>query len=123
MIASASAAAAVVTGLFIWLRIDDQRQRSFVTAYWDRPPGSQEHKDIRGRMCADRRECMPGGGQTLLPWRISRSVIASAGPAGVNGQVAVPAGGQLKVPTPRVDDFLFRVIPPRARACRGDHVP
>ncbi len=33
-------------------------------------------------MCADRRECMPGNGQTLLPWRISRSVIASAGPAG-----------------------------------------
>ena len=56
-----------VTGhLFIWLRIDDQRQRSFVTGCWDRPPGSQEHKDIRGRMRADRRECMPGGGQTLL---------------------------------------------------------
>ena len=35
-----------------------------------------------------------------------------------NGQVAVPAGGQLKVPTPRVDHFLFRVVPPRARAWR-----
>ncbi|MGH3407166.1 MAG: DUF1048 domain-containing protein, partial [Streptosporangiaceae bacterium] len=33
----------------------------------------------------------------------------------VNGQVAVPAGGQLKVPTPRVDHFLVRVVPPRAR--------
>jgi hypothetical protein len=29
-------------------------------------------------MCADRRECMPAGGQTSLRWRISRSVIASA---------------------------------------------
>jgi DDE superfamily endonuclease len=36
----------------------------------------------------------------------------------VNGQVAVPAGGQLKVPTPRVDHFLFRVVAPRARAWR-----
>jgi hypothetical protein len=32
-------------------------------------------------------------------WRISR----------VNGQVAVPGGGQLKVPTPRVDHFLVRL--------------
>jgi hypothetical protein len=37
---------------------------------------------------------------------------------GVNGQVAVPAGGQLKVPTPRVDHFLFRVVPPFVRASR-----
>src|SRR5258707_9062944 len=36
----------------------------------------------------------------------------------VNGQVAVPGGGQLKGPTPRVDHFLFRVVPPRARAWR-----
>ncbi len=36
----------------------------------------------------------------------------------VNGQVAVPGGGQLKVPTPRVDHFLFRAVPPRARASR-----
>ena len=35
---------ACVTGLFIWLPIDDQRQRSFVTDYRDRPPGSQEHR-------------------------------------------------------------------------------
>lgn len=34
----------------------------------------------------------------------------------VNGQVAVSAGGQLKVPTPRVDQFLVKVGPPRARA-------
>src|SRR5260370_16165510 len=36
----------------------------------------------------------------------------------VNGQVAVPAGGQLKVPTPRVDHLSFRAVPPRARAWR-----
>jgi hypothetical protein len=36
----------------------------------------------------------------------------------VNGQVAVPGGGQLKVPTPRVDQVLFRVVPPLARAWR-----
>jgi len=36
----------------------------------------------------------------------------------VNGQVAVPGGGQLKVPTPRVDHFSFRAVPPRARAWR-----
>ena len=29
----------------------------------------------------------------------------------VNGQVTVPAGGQEKVPTPRVDQVLFRVVP------------
>jgi hypothetical protein len=36
----------------------------------------------------------------------------------VNGQVAVPGGGQLKVPTPRVDHFLFSTFPPRSRASR-----
>ena len=36
----------------------------------------------------------------------------------VNGQVAVPAGGQLKVPTPRVDQVLFRVVPFLALASR-----
>ena len=36
----------------------------------------------------------------------------------VNGQVAVPADGQLKVPTPRVDQVLVRVVPPLARASR-----
>ena len=32
--------------------------------------------------------------------------------------VTVPAGGQLKVPTPRVDQVLFRVVPPLALAWR-----
>jgi hypothetical protein len=36
----------------------------------------------------------------------------------VNGQVFVPGGGQVKVPTPRVDQILFRVVPPLARASR-----
>ena len=39
-------------------------------------------------------------------------------PQAVNGQVAVPVGGQITVPTPRADHFLFRVVPPRARAWR-----
>ena len=38
--------------------------------------------------------------------------------ARVNGQVAVPAGGQVKVPTPRVDQVLFRVVPFLALASR-----
>jgi hypothetical protein len=36
----------------------------------------------------------------------------------VNGQVAVPAGGQLKVPTPRVDQGRFVVVVPFVRASR-----
>ena len=36
----------------------------------------------------------------------------------VNGQVVVPAGGQVKVPTPRVDQVLFRVVPFLALASR-----
>jgi hypothetical protein len=52
---------------------------------------------------------MPGHGGKMF-------VAVHAGT--VNGQVTVPAGGQLKVPTPRVDHFLFRVVPPRARAWR-----
>jgi RNA polymerase sigma factor (sigma-70 family) len=38
--------------------------------------------------------------------------------AAVNGQVFVPAGGQVKVSTPRVDQVLFRVVPPLALAWR-----
>jgi len=41
-----------VIGLFIWARIDDQRQRSFVTGYPGRTPGFQDHEDIRGSMHA-----------------------------------------------------------------------
>lgn len=37
--------------------------------------------------------------------------------AAVNGQFAVPGGGQLDVPTPWVDQFCCGVIPPRCRAC------
>ena len=35
----------------------------------------------------------------------------------VNGRVEVPAGGQLKVPLLGVVQLVFRVPPPRARAC------
>jgi hypothetical protein len=41
-----------------------------------------------------------------------------AGCAAVNGQVFVPAGGQVKVPTPRVDQVLFKVVPFLALASR-----
>ena len=81
-----------VAGLFIWLRIDDQRQRSFVTGYGDRPPGSQEHKDIRGRMHADRRGCVPGGGQTLLVGR----VLPRPGPGGLSLHDAPPSHPPVK---------------------------
>ena len=36
----------------------------------------------------------------------------------LNGQVAVPADGQLKVPIPRVDLYWLSCVPPRARAWR-----
>jgi hypothetical protein len=36
----------------------------------------------------------------------------------VDGQVAVPGGGQVKVPAPRVDQVLFRVVPFLALASR-----
>ena len=53
------------------------------------------------------------------PARLYLTVPAkTTGSEVVNGQVAVPAGGQLKVPTPRVDQVLFRVVPPLARASR-----
>ena len=38
--------------------------------------------------------------------------------AGVNGQVAVPVGGQLKVPTLRWVQLGLMRVPPFARACR-----
>jgi Protein of unknown function (DUF4011)/AAA domain len=53
----------------------------------------------------------------LHPRALSIDVLAES-EANVNGQVAVPGGGQLKVPTPRVDHFLVRLVPPRARAWR-----
>ena len=50
---------------------------------------------------------------------ILREHIEEFGPRRiVNGQVAVPAGGQVKVPTPRVDQVLFRVVPFLALASR-----
>ena len=54
--------AASVIGLFIWARIDDQRQRSFVTGDPGRPPGFQDREDIRGRMRAGRRQRVVVGG-------------------------------------------------------------
>src|SRR4249920_4147673 len=71
-----------VIGPFIWARIDDQRQRSFVTDYPGRPPGFQDHEDIRGSMHAGRRQRVADGGQTSVPWRLSRSVIDLVGLAG-----------------------------------------
>jgi hypothetical protein len=53
-----------VIGLFIWARIADQRQRSFVMSYPGRPPGFQDREDIRGSMHAGRRQPVAGAGQT-----------------------------------------------------------
>jgi hypothetical protein len=75
-------ASPAVVGLSIWVRIDVQRQCSFVTGYPRRPPGFQDHEGIRGRMRAGRRQQVAIGGQTSLPWRLSRSVIDSVSPAG-----------------------------------------
>jgi len=62
------------------------------------------------------------GAQVAFPrWQASRLITRGywrSAAACVNGQVAVPGGGQLKVPTPRVDQVLVRVVPPLARAWR-----
>ena len=52
----AFAALTAVIGLFVWARIDDQRHRYLVTGYPGRPPGFQDHEDIRGSMHAGRRQ-------------------------------------------------------------------
>ena len=41
-----------------------------------------DHKDIRGGMHAGRHQRVAGGGQTSVPWRLSRSVRDSVGLAG-----------------------------------------
>jgi hypothetical protein len=51
-----------VIGLSIWARIDDQRQRSFVTGYPGRPPGFEDHEDIGRSMHAGRRQRVAYGG-------------------------------------------------------------
>ena len=60
-----------VIGLSIWARIDDQRQRSFVTGYPGRPPGFEDHEDIRRGMHAGRRQRVACGGQPSVPWRLT----------------------------------------------------
>jgi hypothetical protein len=49
---------------------------------------------------------------------LDRIALITGNAGNVNGQVFVPAGGQVKVPTPRVDQVLFRVVPPLALASR-----
>ena len=56
-----------VIGLSIWARIDDQRQRSFVTGYPGRPPGFQDHEDIRGSMHACRRQRLADAARRRSP--------------------------------------------------------
>ena len=101
-----------VIGLFIWARIDDQRQRSFVTGYPGRPPGFQDHEDIRGGMHAGRRQRVANGGQTSVPWRLSRSVIDSVGLAGAefarNGESALKKSQVQASPTARISVILVR---------------
>ena len=53
--------------------------------YWcrsGRPHGFQDHEDIRGSMHAGGRQRVADCGQTPVPWRLSRSVTDSVGPAG-----------------------------------------
>jgi hypothetical protein len=58
----------LVIGRFISAWIDDQRQRSFVTGCPDRPPGFQDHEDIRGSMHAGRLSASSRrGGQASVP--------------------------------------------------------
>ena len=52
------------------------------------------------------------------PGMLTGTTVAGAGLNVVNGQVFVPAGGQVKVSSPRVDQVLFRVVPPLALASR-----
>ena len=46
------------------------------------PHGFEDHADIRGSMHAGRRQRVADGDQASVPWRLSHSVIDSAGPAG-----------------------------------------
>ena len=58
------------------------------------------------------------GGEAHGTNRPDASLAESCRLPSVNGQVAVPGGGRLKVPTPRVDQVLFRVVPFLALASR-----
>jgi hypothetical protein len=52
-------------------------------------------------------------------WEAAKSPALNAlGLPDVNGQVVVPAGGQVKVPTPRVDQLLLAAPSWRVRASR-----
>ena len=80
---------AVVIGLVIRVRIDDERQRSFVTGYPGPTVWLQDYEGIRARMRAERRQQVAVGGQILLPWRLSRSVVDAVDVAGAD--FALPA--------------------------------
>jgi hypothetical protein len=63
-----------VIGSFISARIDDQRQRSFVTGYPGWPPAFLGHEGIRGPMRAGRcRRRVAVRGWAPVPRRLSRS--------------------------------------------------
>jgi hypothetical protein len=72
---------ASVIGLFIWARIDDQRQRSLVTGYPGPTAQFQDHEDIRG-VCVQHRSAScrrrPGG----LCRRRARGTAARTAPHG-----------------------------------------
>ena len=71
----------VVIGLFIWPRIDDQRQRSFVTGYRDRPPGFSGARSQPRPVCEQTAaSACPAVAGSRFRDGSSRRVISSIGP-------------------------------------------
>ena len=101
----------MINGNFIWVRIDDQRQRSFVTGYPGRPPAFRVTKTSETVCMQDAVSEWPTAARCRVPWRLSRSVIDSVwlvgaefaqsprgvrpSPAGAGGRRGCPRGSRL----------------------------
>jgi hypothetical protein len=107
-----------VVNRFSWTALDWNGSTWKVVKLARVPRMSHDLSDVS---CATRWACMAVGGYftKTKSWVLAERWNGTSWQlTNVNGQVAVPAGGQLKVPTPRVDQGLIAGVPPRARASR-----
>jgi hypothetical protein len=88
-----------VSGVYIWARIDDRRQRSLVTGSPRRPSGSR--RQPRPYACRTP-SAGADGGQTSLPWPPSRSVFDSVGTAGDEFSLPIPRSPPAQLVSPRI---------------------